>query len=396
VIRLAAVTAAMVANQSLSYMAVLVLPVAAPTLARTLGLDPGWVGSYSSLIFAFAMIAAVSSGAFIERFGPVRWSQIEIAIIVSGLGLAVTGDLTFLILSGALIGLGFGGSTPASAQILSQITPPRLAPLLFSIKQTGIPIAGILAGLLVPFFVNRFGWQGGFLGAAVLCLVLATAMQTMRASFDSGRKPGHPIVPGEVAGVLGRILRHRELRDLGFASFVYVAPQIIFGSYFTLYLVDGLGYSLAAAGLAFSVSQMIAVPARIFWGWVAGRWASCRVVLAWLGIGMAAASVALGAVDGGWPAWLIIIVGGAVSATAVGWHGVLYAEVARLAPGGKVGATTGGMLVFTGIGQVIAPAAYGALLATSGSYSLGFYILAFPTMAMGLYLFRPAAGRAAA
>lgn len=390
-IRLSVVTGAMMANQSLSYLATLVVPVAAPTLASELGLDPSWVGTYTSLIFCVAMLAAVTSGAFIERFGPVRWGQIEIGIIALGLVVALGGDFTFFILAAVLIGLGWGGSTPASSQALSQVTPARLAPLFFSIKQTGIPIGGILAGLLVPLFVHQFGWRGGFIGVALLCVAQLIAVQPMRASLDAGRKAGHPVVMTEVAANLGRVLRNRQLRDLGLTSFVYIALQGCFGTFFTLYLVERLGYDLATAGFVFSIAQLIAVPARIVWGALAGRFVSCRLVLAYLGLGMSAASVALGALGPTWPQWLVIAAAIAMSATAVSWHGVLYAEVARLAPGGKVGATTGAMLIFTGVGLSTAPAAFGAILAASGSYALGFQLLAGPAFLMGLYLLRPVA-----
>lgn len=388
-IKLSVVTAAMMANQSLSYLATLVLPVAAPTLATELGLEPSWVGTYTSLIFGIAMLAAVLSGAFIERFGPVRWGQIEIGIIAVGLVVAASGDFASFVLAALLIGLGWGGSTPASSQALSQVTPPRLAPLFFSIKQTGIPIGGILAGLLVPLFVHHFGWRGAFIGVALLCAGQLIAVQPMRASMDAGRRPGHPIVTTEVVGNLGRVLRSRHLRDLGLASFVYIALQGCFSAFFTLYLVEKLGYDLATAGFVFSIAQLIAVPARIVWGGLAGRFVPCRLVLAGLGLGMSAASLALASLGPAWPQWLVIAAAIAMSATAVSWHGVLYAEVARLAPGGKVGATTGAMLIFTGIGLTTAPAAFGAILAATGSYATGFYLLAGPALFMGLYLLRP-------
>ena len=45
----------------------------------------------------------------------------------------------------------------------------------------------------------------------------------------------------------------------------------------------------------------------------------------------------------------------ACSATAVSWHGVLLAEVARIAPAGEVAGMTGGVLAFGNAGEILLP-----------------------------------------
>src|SRR3546814_18542322 len=71
-----------------------------------------------------------------------------------------------------------------------------------------------------------------------------------------------------------------------------------------------------------------------------------------LGVGMAAASIAMGLTDGTWHLAALTAVACAYSATAVSWHGVLLAEVARIAPDGQVGAMTGGVLSFGSAGMM--------------------------------------------
>jgi hypothetical protein len=80
------------------------------------------------------------------------------------------------------------------------------------------------------------------------------------------------------------------------------------------------------------------------------------------------------------------------TATAFSWHGVLLAEVARLAPAGRVGATTGGVIVFIMGSATLYPLLFAAILAVSGSYGAGYLIAAIPALIVGVGLLRRAKG----
>ena len=56
-------------------------------------------------------------------------------------------------IAAVLVGVGYGPNTPSSSQVLSQVVPERRRAFAFSIKQSGAPIGGVLAGLLLPFLV---------------------------------------------------------------------------------------------------------------------------------------------------------------------------------------------------------------------------------------------------
>src|SRR3546814_4344724 len=95
-------------------------------------------------------------------------------------------------------------------------------------------------------------------------------------------------------------LRRRELRVMAIAAFAFVGLQAVLASFFVIYMTEGLHYDLATAGFAFAISQAVAIPARIFWGWIGSRFCSPRTMLGALGVGMAAASIAMGLTDGTW------------------------------------------------------------------------------------------------
>jgi hypothetical protein len=82
-----------------------------------------------------------------------------------------------------------------------------------------------------------------------------------------------------------------------------------------------------------------------------------------------------------WPYYAIVGVIAAFGATAIGWNGVYLAEVTRLVREDEASRATGGSLAVTFAGVVTAPPIFGALAVTTGSYLVGFLILAVLTAA---------------
>ena len=48
------------------------------------------------------------------------------------------------------MGFGYGMTNPSGAELLMRITPKRRRNIVYSIKQTGIPLGGMLAGAIAP------------------------------------------------------------------------------------------------------------------------------------------------------------------------------------------------------------------------------------------------------
>lgn len=374
---------AMLIQQAFSYMSTVVLPVAAPAVSAALGLDIALVGPYTAIMYVASTLSAGASGAFIQRFGALRVSQIALVLLGFGLAFSWPGWVAVFALTSFVIGIGSAVSTPASSEILARYCPPRRAPLIFSIKQTGVPVGGLLAGLLVPAFITAFGWQGAFIASGLLCLAFALALQPLRAEFDRHRNPAHRISMRHLPHTVRAVLGHARLRELALGSISWVGLQAIYGAFFVSLLADGLGFTLALAGAVFAVGQAAAIGARILWGWLASRFGNARVVLGWLAVVMALASLATALFDRDWPIVIIGAVAVVYAGTAISWHGVLLAETARLAPADRIGTMTGGVLFFTSIGIMIYPMLFGLVLQWTGSYAPGFVLAALPALWTG-------------
>ncbi|MDP6342591.1 MAG: MFS transporter [Alphaproteobacteria bacterium] len=397
---LAVATVSMLVQQAFAYVCQIVMPILADRLAEDFGISPAWLGLYLFLQNVMAIIAALGCGSFILRYGPLRISQLTLLLMGGNLLVIASGQLWLYPLGAILLGAA-AVSTPASSHILSRVCPPRLVPVIFSVKQTGVPVGALIGGLLIPFLLGlvfysatlgttiRLGPYGAALVTALIVFLVALSLQPIRTHFDDDRDPGQKISFGDIRTTLVMVLRNPSLRDIAFAAFAFGGLQALFSGFFILYLIDGLGYSEIEAGSAFAIASFTAIWARILWGALGGGFVPSRWILAGIGLFSGIAALLMTQFDFTWTLNEIIAVAILFNITALSWHGILLAETARLAPEGQVGGVTGGVLSFTSIAMMIYPALYGLILAATGSYEIGFAIAAIPAFAAFVIFLNP-------
>jgi len=384
--------AAMFLQQTFASVGKVLPAVVAPLVIAELHADPAWVGVYYGVSAAASLFAQMGCGSFIVRYGALRMSQVSLMLLGGGMAVAVEGSVPGFGASAIIGGGGAAVSTPTSSQLLGRVSPPRLAPLVFSIKQTAVPAGVLICGFLGPAMAGALGWRGAILATAMACVACAAILQPLRARFDDDRVPSRRFRLSDFRTTVASVLKARDLRRLSFACFAFNGVQSVFTAYFVTYLV-ALGYELAAAGFLFSVVVAVAVPCRILWGWLGSFHVKPRLVMAGLALGMAGSVVVTGLFTPAWPMAAMGLVVGVLSATAMSWHGILLSETARLAPAGRAGAVTGGVLSFGQIGAFLGPSAFSLLLHLTGGYAAGWAVCAIPALWVGISLLRPAAGR---
>ena len=382
------------AIQAMVSMALLTLPAMAPAVARALAVPSTLVGAYVALCYFAAMLSSLVGGTLVRRLGAIRVSQLGLGLCAVGLALCALPWLPAVALGALCIGAGYGPITPASSHLLALTTPAHRMSLVFSIKQTGVPAGGMLAGALVPGLSLWLGWQGTLLAVAGVCALCAALAQPLRAALDADRQPAQPLALQALFKPIGMVLGQPSLRALAACSFLFSAVQVSTTAYMVTYLNESLGMTLLAAGAALSVSQLAGVVGRIAWGAVADRGLGPRNTLMLLATLMMAGSVLTALLQPQWPTLLIWAVVALLGASAIGWNGVYLATVARQAPPGQAGVATGGTLLFTFMGGVCGSPAFGALAGASGSYRIAFAALALPAaLALGLLVWRAAQAR---
>jgi MFS family permease len=377
--------------QSLTAMALAVPSVLAPVAAGDLGVAPTRVGVWAGTAFLTAMFAGLACGTLVGRYGPVRMFQASAVCVALGLAAGAGGGLALLVVCAVLLGAAHGFVNPASSTILAAAAPERMRAMIFSIKQTGVPLGAAAAGVLLPLLLLWTDWRHAVVALALAGACVAPLVAPFRARYDGERRREQRLHLRGVVAPVAEVCADRPVLALAITSGVYSSVQTSLVTYLISYLKLGLGYSLVTAGFVFAMAQLAGVAGRVAWGAVADRVLAPRLLLALLGIVMSLCGVAAFLFDATWPVGGVLAVCVLYGATAVGWNGVYLAEVARLAPEGRIATVTGGTQFFTFSGGLLGPPVFGAVAAASGSYGLGFVLFAALPLANALWLLAPEA-----
>ena len=377
---------AMMLVQSMTAMAVVTVPVLTPEIAAALTIDTATVGFYQSTAFIGAAFLTLMSGSLVLRHGGVRVNQASVVLCAAGVALAVTGSIPFVALGAVLAGMGYGLATPGASHVLARITPPERRGLVFSVKQSAVTLGGLVAGVAFPPIAERFGWEWAIVLSCCMVVAAVPIIQPLRTRLDDDRNPAHRVrinAPGQSVRL---VLATPRLQPIALVAFSFGAMQLSLFAFLVTYLVERVGLDLVTAGLMFSVMQGAGFVGRVGWGWVTDRRIGARPLLAVLGVGTIASTMAAMAFSDAWPIAGLAAGCAALGLTAVGWNGIYLAEVARAVPIDKVGPATGGIMMFTFVGVVTGPTAFGAIVATTGSYAAAFIAIDILVLATVLAL----------
>jgi len=379
---------AMLVQQTVATTAKVGLPALFPAVAADLSFNVELVLAYTWFFALVSLVFMAGCGGIIRRYGALRTSQFGCISMALGLLIAaLTNQTLFIIPSFALIILlisaGTTVATPASSQILAEYAPRKWAPLVFSIKQTGVPAGVAISGLvLVPLAVG-YGWRMTLTYTALICVIIAIVLQPLREEFDKKRDPTEIPRWSDFISNIKDVLSQGQRREMAIAAFSFVGMQSVYTNFTITYLYEDLGFSLGEAGEILGFATLLAIPARILWGWVGSTIFQPRVLLACLALVMAVSTALMGAFDDQWGHVAVLIVNCAISLSVLSWHGVLLSEAARLAPAGEAGRLTGGVLAFGALGQIIFPMIFAAGYWLSG-YGLAFTVISLPAAMVGV------------
>jgi MFS family permease len=372
--------------QSFSAMALMVVPVLVPVEA-TPRLTAAGLGLYLLFAYTGAVLGSLAAGLLVERFGAIRTSQWALALSAAGLVLAGLWPAATM---GAafLLGLGYGPITPASSHVLNHTTPAHQRNLVFSIKQTGVPVGVAMSGFCVPLLAIDADWMWTLLILGVSCAVVAAMATPIQAQMDAHTASATPPAPqsASLRSLLARLLEplaviwlHKPLRVLAAVSFILSGMQIALAAYLVSYLTASLAMTALLAGSVLALSQLGGVVGRIAWGYVADRFVRPLTMLALLAMVSASASLVTASLvlwSAPPPSLFLMVLMFVFGASASGWNGVYLAEVANQAPAGSVGLATSGTLACTFLGVLLGAPLFGVVASGSGSYSAAFCLQA--------------------
>lgn len=368
------------AAHTIGTIATMTLPAIAPIAAKAYGVPVYMVG-YQAIFLALGIIIALMFGGNLSlRWGPTRVNQAGLTLLAAGTAMLSVPSLITAVPAALSIGIGYGALTPSASHILIRFTPTHRRNIVFSLKQSGVPLGGVLTATIMPAITVTVGWQWTLWIDAFAALSMAVLMERWRKRWDDDRVPSTPLAASPV-GSIAIIWRQYRLRLMAIGGAGIVVSQICMQNYTVAMFYEQFSMPLVQAGLILTFAQIGGVCGRLFWGWYADRIRDALLVMLILTGTLILTTLSMSMLGSDWPQPLVYLLFFVLGVTASGWNGVFLGEVARLAPAGQVSPATGGALFFVNVGSTAAPILFAAAYTTLGSYSQSFALLVLPSIA---------------
>jgi sugar phosphate permease len=352
------------------------LPVLAPALRDAHDLSLVGVGLVLDAVWIGTLLTLLPWGMLADRIG----ERLVLAAGVGGCGAALVGagfagGFGPLVALLALAGAAGASVNAASGRAVMQWFPADERGLALGVRQTAIPLGGLVAALALP----ALGLRTAFLFLAAVCVagaIFGLAVIRDREGADDVLEPRG----------LGVTLRDRRLWLLCLGSSFYLVAQLAIVGFLVLFLHDERGFSPGEAAAVLGGVQVLAAVLRIG----GGRWSDAlgsrlrplRLVGLASSVTLALVVVLLDAS----PAVLaaaFVLAGG----FSMAWNGLSFTAAAEIAGRSRSGAALGMQQSALAAAGAIVPPAFAAVVAAS-SWRVGFAVAAASPL-VGVQLLRP-------
>jgi sugar phosphate permease len=354
----------------------------------------GW--SKTMLSAAFSMARAESGilgpvqGWLTDRFGPK--ALIRVGMVIFGLGFILFSQvnsplaffLTFFLIA---LGSSLGGYLPIGVAVVAWFR--RRRSLALSLSATGMAVGGLLTPLVV-LALTRLGWRWtAFLSGVVILLVGVPLAQLVRHRPEPyGYRPdGDTRPPGPAAGGAGAaaathaadgdFTAREAIRTpafwyiaLGHGAALLVVSAVLV--HMVVHVTERLGYSLGQAATVVALMTLMQLIGQVGGGWAGDR-VSKRAIASGCMLGHAVALLVLAWATAFWMVAAFAVLHG----LAWGSRGPLMSALRADYFGSTAfGTITGISSMIVMLGMMGGPLIAGILADRTGSYELGFGILA--------------------
>src|SRR5262245_34195382 len=282
------------------------VPVAGPAFTEEFGWDQAWVGYLTAVSIVGSLFVLTSGIGLIHRLGGVRAFQLSLLIGSASLLLYLAPSIALALIASVCVGLSNGAANPAGSEVLTRLTPKEHRNIVFSVKQAGVPLGGIIGGLAIPPLIDALGWRYASVVVAGVCIAAIMVTWPFRAGIDQPpeERATQRMVSFRLTDILVPIRTLSRGERLWRASWVgclLAIPQAGWVTFMVTYLVVGLGMSLATAGLVFAVMQTSSMFGRVTLGWIADHVASGPATLMIASFASAVSTIALALSSPDWP-----------------------------------------------------------------------------------------------
>lgn len=357
------------------------VPVAGPVFTAEFGWDQAWVGYLTATSTVGALFVLTSGIGLMHRLGGVYALQLSLLIGSAALLLYLVPSIALALIASLCMGLSNGTANPAGSEVLTRLTPKEHRNIVFSVKQAGVPLGGIIGGLAIPPLIDALGWR--YAAAVVSGVSIVAIMLTwpFRAGIDPPpeQRARQRLVSFRITDILvplRSLSRGERLWRTSWVGCLLATPQAGWVTFMVTYLVVGLGMSLSTAGLVFAVMQTSSMFGRVTLGWIADRVASGPATLMIAAIASTISTIALALSAPDWPLWAFLLLSAFAGIAVSGWNGVQIAEVARRSSPELIAESAAGSVILIFTSNMLTPVVFAAFIAVTNRYDIAYLILA--------------------
>jgi MFS family permease len=339
-----------------------------PTLTGFIKADLGLSGAIAGLTVAsFAIgriFGAYAAGVAADRVGERRVMLLGALFAAAFVALAAATPFPFFLVLFFLGGVAGASSTPAGGRLVLLAFPRNRHGLALGIRQTGIPIGGLIAAATLPWFAGLVSWRWSLVLAAAIAVLCVVPLLHLRADRAADDERAH------TPPVDTRLRHDRNLVLLTLWSCLVVTGQYALLAFLALDLHQRIGLSLERGSLLVALANASGIVGRVAWGGVSDRALSHgrKPLLLVLTAGCLIAALALFVTPSS--ASLAVLAGVSILAglTLIGYQGLWITMIAEVAGPVRVGAATGFAVTFVGIAIALSPPFYGLVSDIAGTY----------------------------
>ncbi|RTZ48131.1 MFS transporter [Candidimonas sp. SYP-B2681] len=353
------------------------IPIISPGLSDEFGWSGSSIGYLTAVNSLGGLVVLLCGSSLLRQIGGIRALQISLLVGAASMAFFLNASLGVALFACFVMGLSNGAATPAGSEVLQRFSPPEMRNLVFSIKQAGVPLGGVIAGLAIPAIVMLAGWRVALLAGALIVIIPTLLTWRMSNGIDEPVRPTVIRIPRlrslrALTVPLRSLTQDAELFKMSLVGSLFAVAQSCWFTFTVIYLIDGLGFSLGLAGAIFAVMQAGGVMGRIALGWLADHMRSATTTLAIAAVISAATTLLLGLSTPNWPLWTITLLAFVAGCSVSSWNGVQIAEIARLSPPELISETAAGSSILVNITNMAAPALFAVFVAASGRYDYAF------------------------
>jgi ACS family hexuronate transporter-like MFS transporter len=316
---------------------------------------------------------SIPAGALVDRVG-VGWALVGASIVLSmGAALLTQSEgLTLALIALLIMGLGYSIINPATARGVMEWFPPNRRATAIGLKQTGVPVGGVLAAstLALTAFLS---WQTiiWLIAAATLCNAVICSRLAERPKTYGSR------TTGPLAGFI-RLARDRNFGILVLTAGLFNVGQYNFFTYLTSFMREALQASQEIASLTLGLAQASSAIGRIGWGALSdmvcrGRRKGLVVSICLTGSAFLAAMAAVGSI---WGMVAGIGIAMLLGLTIASFASLMQTMAVESVAPEHSGSSIGYITIGTASGSMIGPPLFGAVIDATGRFVDGWLITA--------------------